>query len=103
MGVKYIRLYINARIKNYTMTTTAILTSVSTFRFHVNSALQPKKRKELSLFAYPRLIDTFVHFDNTVKKEEKAPLTKIKTPTHNRPDKKNIKLASVVMKQTASN
>jgi hypothetical protein len=62
-----------------------------------------KKRKELSLSAFPRFIDTFVHFDNAVKKEEKAPLTKIKTPTHNRPDEKSIKLASVVIERIASN
>ncbi|MBI5538535.1 MAG: hypothetical protein HY951_00615 [Bacteroidia bacterium] len=30
---------------------TSLLTSVSTFRFHTNSTLQPKKRKELSLFS----------------------------------------------------
>ena len=64
------------------------LTSITTFRFHTIATLQPKKRKEVKLFAYPRFIATFVHFDNTEKKEEKAPLTKIKTPTHNRPDKK---------------
>ena len=85
------------------MTTTAKLTSVSTFRFPANSTLQPKKRKELSLSPCPRFIDTFVHFDNVVKKEKKAPLTKIKTPTHNRPDKKGVKLASVVFERTASN
>jgi hypothetical protein len=79
-----------------------LLTSVSTFRFHTNSALQPKKRKELSLSAYSHFIDKFVHFDNAVKNEEKAPLTKIKTPTHNHPDKKSTKLASVVFEQTAS-
>jgi len=31
-----------------------LLTSVTTFRFHTNATLQPKKRKEVKLFAYPR-------------------------------------------------
>jgi len=84
------------KFKKHNLTNTAILTSVSTFRFHTIATLQPKKRKELSLSASPRFIDTFVHFDNAEKKEEKTPLTKIKTPTHNHPDKKSIKLASVV-------
>jgi len=85
-------------------------TSLTTFRFFRKTELavtlslsKLKKRKELSLSTYSRLIDTFVHFDNAVKKEEKAPLTKIKTPKLNRPDKKSIKLASVVFERTASN
>jgi len=41
----------------------ATITSVTTFRFPANTTQQPKKRKEVKLFAYHHPVETFLQFD----------------------------------------
>jgi hypothetical protein len=58
------------------------------FVFLIITLFNVKKTKRAFTFSSPRLIDTYLHLDNGMKKEEKTLLTKIKTPTHNHPNKK---------------
>jgi hypothetical protein len=58
------------------------------FVFLIKDIFKVKKTKRGFTFCLPSHCINILQLDNDYKKEEKTLLTKIKTPTHNHPDKK---------------